>query len=374
MNGTDEQIRLHLWLSYGTEHFTRCRSRVLARYADLNEAFALAARGGAAAFDFLPARAAARLTEAATEGFLDGYRERLERTGIRVAFPFQPEYPALLKEIHDPPGALYYRGRLLGEPPLPIAVVGSRAATDYGKDVARLFSHAFSTAGATVISGMASGVDASAARGALDCVGADYPTVAVLGTGVDLVYPAANRRLYEEIMERGAVISEFLPGTEARREHFPIRNRIMSGMAKGVLVVEAGERSGTAITAGYALEEGREVFAVPGRITDPQSLGVNRMIRQGEAKPVFCPEDVLCEFGVTGRGEPSALGRAPDLSDLSREEKTVAAALLSGEKSFDELCECLPYPPGLLNSYLTALEFSGIMKQLPGRIYALRRS
>ena len=372
MDGREQTERLYLWLSYGTEHFTRCQSRVLARYPDLTEAYALAKRRDASAFDFLPARGASRLMEAAGDGFMEAYRERLDRAGVRFAFSFDEDYPRLLKEIPDPPGTLYYKGRLLGDIPLPIAVVGSRAATDYGKDVARLFCRDFAMAGATVISGMASGVDACAARGALDHAGADYPTLAVLGTGADVVYPAENRSLYEEIIARGAVVSEFLPGTEARREHFPIRNRVMSGMAKGVLVVEAGERSGAAITASYALEQGRETFAVPGRITDAMSLGTNKLIRQGEAKPVFSAGDVLCEFGVTGGGGMPT-GRTPDLSALSAEEKRVAAALLSGEKSFDELCDSLPYPPGKLNSYLTALEFSGIMKQLPGRLYALKR-
>ncbi|MEG1524031.1 MAG: DNA-processing protein DprA [Clostridia bacterium] len=368
----DEWERLHLWLGYGTEHFVRCFTRTLSRFPDLNEAFALAKQHNKAAFSFLPERCARRLMEAASDGFMERYLEKLIRSEIHFVMPFHETYPVLLKQIHDYPHVLYYKGKLRHDPALPIAVIGSRAATDYGRDIAKLFSYAFVQAGATVISGMASGVDSMAARGAMDCAAAADPTVAVLGTGVDIVYPPENGRLYAEIVERGAVVSEFLPGTEPKREYFPIRNRIMSGLSRGVLVVEAGERSGTSITVGYAHDEGREVFAIPGRITDVKSVGTNRLIQRGEAKPVFCVVDVLSEFQCESVTNFDQTCVANDVvAGLSDEERSIVNVLQAGEKSFDELSEMLSYPPGLLNSYLTALQFSGIMKQLPGRIYAL---
>ena len=368
---TDEE-RLLLWLNYGTEHDTRRYGAVLARFPELDEAYALFARKKAALFGFLPERSVSRLMEAAQDGFLDRFIARLVDQKISVCFLKDAEYPALLREIHNPPNVLYYRGRLVPEPPLALAIVGTRRPSEYGRDVSALFAHALARAGVTVVSGMATGIDACAARGALDCKEADYPTVAVLGTGVDEVYPSEHVKLYEEIAARGAVLSEFLPGTTARPQHFPIRNRIISGMSGGVLVVEAGERSGSTITAGFALEEGREVFAIPGRITDATSLGTNRMICRGEAKPVCSAEEILAEYDGFSAGVPVFSGRRiVACGDLSAEQQAVVRALKTGERSFDELSEQLPLTPGALNSALTELTFSGIMKQLPGRRYAL---
>ena len=168
------------------------------------------------------------------------------------------------------------------------------------------------------------------------------------------------------------MVTEFPPGTRPLRENFPVRNRIISGMSRGVLVVEAGERSGTSITAGHALDQGREVFAVPGRITDLQSVGPNRMIQRGEARPVFCAADILAEFALLEEHDSFAHGpkRVPRAS-LAPGERAVCAALETGEQSFDELAEALALPVDELNSLLTGLEFSGIIKPLPGRLYAL---
>ncbi len=372
MRPIGETEKLHLWLNYGTEHYTRRFNAVLGRFPELAEAYALFWRKRTALFDFLPARSIARLVEAAQDGFMDRFVERLMQKDIGVCCLGDEDYPALLREIHDAPNVLYYRGRLVSEPQLVLAVVGTRRPSEYGRDVAGVFSHAFVQSGAVVISGMASGIDACAARGAMDCEDSDYPTVAVLGTGVDEVYPAGHEKLYEEIVARGAVISEFLPGTPARPPNFPVRNRIISGMSHGVVVVEAGERSGAAITAGFALEEGREVFAVPGRVTDAASIGTNRMICRGEAKPVCCVEDVLCEYADFRAGTPAFSGRRIVAKDmLSPEEQAIVEALCAGERTIDELCEMLAFPLGALNSALTGLQFSGIIKQLPGRVYAL---
>ena len=194
----------------------------------------------------------------------------------------------------------------------------------------------------------------------------------VLGSGIDVIYPSCHRDLYEEIAERGAVITEFLPGTRPMRENFPIRNRIISGMARGLIVVEAGDRSGTSITAGYALDQGREVFAVPGRLTDLQSIGANRMIQRGEAKPIFCVADVLQEFEQIDDYDAFQSGPKRIAWDtLSTDEQAVCNALKTDSRSFDDLAEMLSRPVGQLNSLLTGMQFSGIIKPLSGRLYAL---
>ena len=212
------------------------------------------------------------------------------------------------------------------------------------------------------------GIDAYAAPGALSVEGAQDPTVAVLGCGIDVVYPKGNEKLYGAIAERGCLLTEFLPRTPALPQNFPIRNRIIRGLSLGVLVVEAGERSGSAITARLALEQGREVFAVPGRITDLMSVGTNNMIRRGEAKAVTAVSHILEEFG---EGSYSEEGQAVRFEELSPVEQRVVKALESGEKNEDELLESCACSVDELIPTLTGLTFSGIIKQLPGSVYAL---
>ena len=374
MQQLGSQERLSLWLNYGVEHYVRRYEEVVQRFASLEEAFLQCRSGRTEAFDFLPHRSVMRLREAAHDGFMDRFIERLDRLDIRVCMPYHEQYPELLREIADPPSVLYYRGRLVAAPPLALAVIGTRKPSGYGRDVAHVFAHGLAQAGAAVVSGMAMGIDACAAQGALACASSAYPTVAVLGTGVDVVYPAGNEDLYEAIVARGAVVSEFLPGTPSLPQHFPIRNRIISGMSHGVVVVESGERSGTSITVGYAHDEGREVFAIPGRITDTTSIGTNGLICRGEAKPVASVDDVLCEFAFApkSQGEMRFVGKQTVSCDtLLPQEQAIVRALSQGERSIDELCETLSMPPGQLNSFLTGLQFSGIIKQLPGRLYGL---
>ena len=372
MKAIDERTRLQLFVHYGVAGNARQFQRVRLLVAVLAEVLRVAREKSRAAFSFLPDAAAARLLRAAEDGFLDRYAGYLEKHDIGVCCHGDADYPAVLREIHDAPPLLFYRGRLQAEPRLPIAMVGSRVCTQYGRDIAQLFAHDLAAAGCTIVSGLAEGIDGCAARGALSCEESPYPTVAVLGCGIDVVYPASHGKLSEEIAERGAVVTEFLPGTRPLRENFPVRNRIISGMARGLVVVEAGERSGTSITAGYALDQGREVFAVPGRITDRQSVGTNRMIQRGEAKPVFCVDDILQEFQLEPAYDTFVSGpRRVPLSTLTQPERAVCAALSQGERSFDELADALSLPVGELNSLLTGLQFSNIIKPLSGRLYAL---
>ena len=309
-----------------------------------------------------------KLFASATQRYIDGCFKRLAELDVSAAAFESPEYPALLKEIYDPPPILYYRGRLQAEPALPIAVVGSRSPTEYGRRMAHTLSQALAECGACVVSGLAYGVDCIAALGALAAEDNPYPTIAVLGSGVDVVYPAANRDIYEQIIARGAVVSEFLPGTKALPSNFPMRNRIISGLSRGVLVVEAAAKSGTLITVDCALEQGRDVFALPGRITDPKSEGTNVLLREGHAKFTLSAEDVLEENGGWRAVKAQTLSEP---ENLSLEQAVIRRLLLANERSFDELCELTGFSVPLLNSTLTEMEFSGIIRQSPGRVYSI---
>jgi DNA processing protein len=222
--------------------------------------------------------------------------ERVEASGWRWLVPNESDFPELLATTSDPPLGLFVRGHLgNGEA---VAVVGSRKATPYGLQVARLLGEELASSGVTVISGMARGVDESAHRGALDAGGRSW---AVWGTGPDRIYPAEHAKLAEQLAERGALITEFPPGTPPRRHHFPQRNRILAGLAQVVVVVEAAARSGALITARLAIEEGREVMAVPGNIFSELSVGPNTLLRVG-ARPLLTPRDLFDAIGA----EPAA--------------------------------------------------------------------
>lgn len=218
--------------------------------------------------------------------------DRMTERGILFAAIGEKEYPAKLAAIPGAPGALYYVGKLPHNDEKTIAVIGARNCSEYGRAMAKQFGEALAEAGVSVISGMARGIDGIAQQAALD---ADGYSLGVLGCGVDICYPTENRRLYEELIARGGICSEYPPGIEPRAVLFPPRNRIISGLCDGVLVVEAKERSGTLITVDMALEQGREVYALPGRTTDPLSRGCNQLIRQG-AELIMSPQELLQEL------------------------------------------------------------------------------
>lgn len=307
-----------------------------------------------------------RLSVSATERETEKLFRSLETEPFGILFEHDALYPELLRDIPDAPPLLFYRGNVQKACGLPFGIVGSRRCTAYGKEMAERFSAELCENGVTVISGLADGIDSMAAKGALSVKKEHLPTVGVLGCGIDIVYPAANRYMYDAVEKDGLIVSEYFPGVRPTPAFFPARNRIISGMSRGLLVVEAAERSGTSITAGLALEQGRDVFAIPGRITDPVSAGTNRMIRDGEAKAVLCVDDILTEYAFE-RLEHTASAFDPDT--LPTEQRTVYELLLSGEKSFEELAVLTGYSMPVLNSVLTEMLFLGIMKQLPGRIY-----
>jgi len=267
-----------------------------------------------------------------------------------------PAYPCLLREIDDAPALLYVRGRLdlLQQPSL--AMVGSRNPSALGAQTAEAFARAFSGAGLTVVSGLALGIDAAAHRGALEGAGS---TVAVVGTGLDIVYPARNRDLAQRIAAGGTLVSEFPLGMAARADHFPRRNRILSGLALGCLVVEANLRSGSLITARLAAEQGREVFAVPGSIHSPLARGCHRLIRDG-AKLTECAADVIEELGWRSPPLPTRQPVLPDPdASLDADARSLLAVITHDPISADTLCTMLGWTPQRVNATVVELELVG---------------
>lgn len=302
---------------------------------------------------------------------IDAVIQKLDSIGVVAVTRDNRDYPNLLREIFDPPTLLFVKGRLKGNMRLPIAVIGSRKCSDYGRSMAEYFGKELAAKGACVVSGMADGCDSAAAWGALSVSNADYPTVAVLGSGIDVVYPSSNRRLYDAIAERGAVVSELPPGRFPSRESFPQRNRIISGISKGVLVAEAGVKSGTSITVGFAHDQGRDVFAVPGRITDMMSAGSNQLIKSGSAKAVFGIDDILFEYGIFVIPE-DPVTKNVDVLKLPLKQKKIYDELVLGEKTADQLCEKLEFDVSEINIYLTEMELSGIIKRLQNGSYSIQ--
>jgi DNA processing protein len=282
--------------------------------------------------------------------------ERLARLGFRFLARSDPAFPPLLRAIHDPPPGLFVRGEegtaLLARPA--VAVVGARACSAYGRQVARGLGRELAAAGLVVVSGLARGIDSEAHRGALEAAGT---TVAVLGCGIDRDYPAANRELARQVAATGLVVSEYAPGVEPAPWRFPARNRIVAGLCAATVVVEARERSGALITADFALEEGREVFAVPGEITSALSAGSNALLRLG-ATPLTRAEDVLECFGLTA-SEPTA----PELGSTAA---AVLERVRDGAVAADELARATGLGAGELAAILSELELAGQVSQEAG--------
>ena len=311
-----------------------------------------------------------KLQECANIAYIDDFIAYLDRNGVSAVTKASPLYPRLLREIYDPPYVLYARGMRRDQPiEAPFAVIGTRRCTDYGRNVATMMGKALAEHGVTVISGLAYGCDAYAHEGALKAENNDYPTVAVLGQGVLVGKHDSTAATMEKILERGAVVSEFLPNTRATNYTFPMRNRIISGISNGVLVVEAGRKSGTMITVDLALDQGRNVYAVPCRITEPYNYGTNEMLRMCIAEAVYSPDDLLTRLGLN---DSKPVRKADPLSSITDPvQRLVYVQLTLGEKSFDTLIEKTRLSVEELSLYLTELELMGLIQQLPGRIYTI---
>lgn len=280
-------------------------------------------------------------------------------------------YPEMLRHISDPPWILYYRGNARSWESPGMAIVGARKSTEYGKWAAFELGRKLGRAGVTVVSGMAYGVDACAHRGALEgaeAVGtnveANTATIAVFGCGVDVCYPRSHARLMEQIIERGAVLSELPPGTEPKPYFFPRRNRIISGLSRGVVIAEAGLRSGSLITAELAAEQGREVYAIPGNINRPSSIGTNKLIRDG-AVPIVVLDDVLTELGLISEEFTKIIH-----NQLGNDERKIYNEILQcGEIRMDQLSVKLDISVGKVSALVTVLEMKGILQTAMGKIF-----
>jgi len=302
--------------------------------------------------------------------------EMADRLGVSIVTSDSPLYPPLLLNIYDFPPVLYVKGTL-AQSDLPLAVVGSRMASTYGRCATERLCRELALEGITIVSGMARGIDSAAHTGALAGKGR---TIAVLGSGLDVIYPPESKELFGKITENGAVITEFPFSTQPLAANFPVRNRIISGLSLGVVVVEAGEKSGSLITARVALEQGREVFAVPGNIDSPGTKGTHRLIREG-AKLVEDTRDILEEIlpqvdlqpappepaGEVDREKPD--GRS---GDLGIEERTVLKALGNKPVHVDALAVDTGYRIQDLLGVLMSLELKGCVRQLPGKTFVAK--
>lgn len=295
--------------------------------------------------------------------------QRIEDFGCHILTQSDAAYPESLRQIYDPPIVLYVKGELTAKDKNAVALVGSRMTTHYGVEVARKLAYQLAYVGVTVVSGGARGIDTAAHQGALSAKGR---TVAVLGTGINLIFPPENKELFERIAAQGAVITQFPFNRAADKQSFPIRNRIVAGMTLGTVVVEANLTSGALITANMAVDFGRQLFAVPGRIDSPRSKGCHDLIKKG-AKLCESAEDVLSEFEYLF--PPS--NRAPSVAEtgvlpglaLSETEQSVYDALSAEESSIDETIRRSGLPASAVSVALLSLEMKRLVKQLPGKLF-----
>jgi len=293
--------------------------------------------------------------------------EALTKHGVHAVTWDDEGYPARLKDIDDAPPVLYLRGALAPGDELAVAVVGTRRPTPYGRQVAEEFAYQLSCERLTIVSGLARGVDAIAHRAALQAGGR---TLAVLACGLDMVYPPEHTKLAREVAERGAVLSEQPPGTQPRGDFFPRRNRILSGLSLGVLLVEGDVKSGAMITARQALDQNREVFAVPGSIFSPQSRGPNAVIQRGEAKLVTSVRDIAEELNLT------TVPQQIEMQELMPATDTEAALLRHVSKEpahIDEVCRQSGLPASTVSSLLAMMELKGLVRQMGPATYVRAR-
>lgn len=287
-----------------------------------------------------------------------------KKLGFSIITIEDEAYPEPLRHIHNPPVILYINGKIKPSDKVAIAVVGARKASPYGVSVAEWLGEKLAEMGLTIVSGMARGVDSSAHKGALQVKGGR--TFAILGSGLDIIYPPENKILYKKIRDNGAVISEFPLGTPPNAWNFPARNRIISGLSFGVVVVEAGEKSGSLITANFAMEQGKEVFAVPGSIKSPSSKGTNKLIKDG-AKLTETLEDILEELPV----ELEKKSKEKIKPAVTEEENKIMLCLEKKEMVPEEIIAQAKLKPQVVTSLLLQLELKGLVKRTSGNFYFL---
>lgn len=298
--------------------------------------------------------------------FADEQLRLVNRIGARIVTIWDAEYPELLRKTYDPPAFLFVLGKFSPCDKHALAIVGTRTASSYGQLIAESLARDFTQLGITVISGLARGIDTEAHGATLRAKGR---TIAVIGSGLDVPYPPENRRLQELIANQGAVVSEFPMGTKPDATNFPRRNRIISGLSLGTIVVESGEDGGAMITASTALDQNREVFAIPGNITEKRSAGPNKLIREGRAKLVQRLEDILEELGPQLRYLLKREASPDPAADLTLFERRIVDKLTSEPIHIDELAELAETSTADALVSLLSLEFKGLVRQLPGKMF-----
>jgi DNA processing protein len=343
----------------------------LLRHFKTPSAILRAGAGDLSAVTGLGEKARLALLRKATLRSIESEWERLQKEGINLLCLNDAQYPANLAAIPDPPAVLFVKGALEPRDLVSVAVVGSRAASPMGLIFTERLCSDLGQAGVTIVSGLAVGIDSAAHRGALKVRGR---TLAVLGCGLDVDYPRGHGKLRNDISESGALLTEFPLGTPPAPGHFPMRNRIISGLALGVVVVEAAHRSGSLITARMALEQGREVFAVPGMARHYRSVGPHRLLKEG-AKLVESAEDILEEILPLIRpswvvGAEAKAVKAPATS--TPDEAVLLQSLRQHPRHIDEICRSLQWPVSQVMSMLLSLELKGAVEQLPGKYFVCK--
>lgn len=310
---------------------------------------------------------AARILDKNSIKDLTQYEKKVRIKGAEILTDFDDDYPEALRSIDDRPMVLYVRGSIVKDDDIAIGIVGSRKSTSYGKWACEKFSGDLAALGVTIVSGMASGIDAHAHRAAID---AGSRTIAVLGCGVDVVYPQKNKSLYDEIPSFGAVISEFPLGTQPLPYNFPMRNRIISGLSMGIVVIEAQEKSGSLITASYAASQGKDVFALPGNINSLYSSGTNLLIKDG-AKPLLSTADIIEEFPELRNISTRIFDKELDELSLSETEKKVLRTLQEGPLHCDIIALRTGLDISTVLGTLMILEMKETIKELSSRTFTL---
>ncbi|MCD6401209.1 MAG: DNA-processing protein DprA [Anaerolineales bacterium] len=314
----------------------------------------------------LSSKVIGNLIEARSSDVLDRVWAKIEHDRITLLTWEDEDYPQRLKEIPNTPPLLYLKGSLKTEDDWSVAIVGTRRITAYGREVTAQIASTLAHSGVTIVSGLARGIDAVAHTAALDAGGR---TIAVLGCGVDIIYPPENRRLAERIIENGAILSDYPPGTPPEANNFPPRNRIISGISRAVIVVEAGRKSGALITARFAADQGKDVFAVPGNIFAPQSRGTNHLIQQG-AHPLLDPKDVMEVLDMTMVNEQR---NVRIVLPASATEAQLYQLLDFEPMHIDEITVKTALPIGEVSSTLALMELKGMVRQVGGMRYVAIR-
>lgn len=291
----------------------------------------------------------------------------LEKMGARLISYFDDDYPEILKNIYFPPIFLYVKGNFIQNDANALAIVGTREPSNYGKLIAENFTREFAEIGITTVSGLARGIDTIVHQTSLKANGR---TIAVTGSGLDVIYPTENKKLFNEISENGLVISEYPLGTKPDAQNFPRRNRIISGLSLGTLIVETRANGGAINTANYALDQGREVFAIPGTINSKSSDGPNLLIQKGSAKLVTKVQDIIDELRIRFDGDLRKI-KAPVSIQLNLFEEKIFTLLKNSELQIDEISQLSGFSTSDCLVHLLNMEFKGVVKQRPGKVFAI---